>query len=123
MDHDESTLFSFIESKINNAALLLKLSEYDNMHDLIERILKDERVLSPVDEENIKRACSGIKTNIHSYLKRACSGIKTNIHSYLLQETIKNEEAVIDIVENIVKELGYENPSLRDKIKDSYVLI
>ena len=103
VDHDESTLFSFIESKINNAALLLKLSEYDTMYDLFEDILDGARV----DEENIQRACSDIKTYIHSYL----------------QETIKNEEAVIDIVQNKLKELGYESPSLRDKIKDSYVLI
>ena len=97
-----------IGSKIINAALLLKLSEYDTFYDLIEQILDGVRVLSPVDEENIKRACSDIKTKIHSYLS---------------QETIKNEEAAIDILENLVKELGYGNPSLRDKIKALYALI
>ena len=107
MDHDDKEN-RLIESKLINVALLLKLSEYDTFYDLIEQILDGVRVLSPVDEENIKRACSDIKTKIHSYLS---------------QETIKNEEAVIDILENIVKELGYENPSLRDKINDLYVLI
>ena len=87
-----------------NTALFLKLSEFDTMYDLIRYILNGARV----DEENIKRACSDIKTNIHSYLS---------------QKTIKNEEAVIDIVQNKLKELGYENPSLRDKIRDLYVLI
>ena len=99
---------NLIGSKLINAALLLKLSEFDTMHDLIDNILKGASVLSPVDEKKIQIACTDFKTNIHSYL---------------LQETIKNKEAVIDILENIVKELGYENPSLRDQIKKLYALI
>ena len=36
-----------------NTALLLKLSEFDTLYDLI----KGPRNLSPIDQENIKRAC------------------------------------------------------------------
>ena len=106
MDYDDQT-YELNKSKISNAVLLLKLSEFDAMYNLIKDILDGARVLPPVDEENIKRACSDFKSSIHSHLK----------------EIIKKEEAVIDIVEIIIKELGYENPRLRDQIKDSYVLI
>ena len=57
------------------------MSEFDTLYDLF----KGSRNLSSDDEENIKRACTDIKSNIHSYQS---------------QETIKNEEAVIDIIEN-----------------------
>ena len=77
------------------------------MYDLIERILKDERTLCPVDEENIKRACRNINSQIFSDQK----------------ETIKNKEAVIDMIENTIQELGYENKLLRCSIENAYVLI
>ena len=86
--------------------ILVKLSEKDVMYDLFKEISEGAKVFSLV-EENTKRACSGIKSKIHSYLR----------------EIIEDKEPVIGIVEKLFKELGYnKEKNLRKKIEDLYVL-
>ena len=89
-----------------NAALLLKLSEFDTMYKLINGILKGAKVLSPDDVDNIKKGCSNIKSKISLDLRGT---INVN----------KNQDTLKTIIENIIKKHGYQIGSL----KDAYVLI